>query len=77
MNMNDIWMEILLKHCSPGLYAPAPVKNKRYLTKIFPFFPVRENLVKVVLLIAPFEFVPFKENFKTKSIMPAFFVITH
>jgi len=66
--MNDIWTEILLKHFSPGLYAPALVKNKRYLTKIFPFFPVSENLIKVV---------PFKENFKTKSIMPAFFIISH
>jgi len=75
--MNDIWMEILLKHCSPGLYAPAPVKNKRYLTKIFPFFLVWENLVKVVLRIALFELILLKENFKTKSIMPAFFVISH
>jgi hypothetical protein len=75
--MNDIWTEIPLKHHSPGLYAPALAKNKQYLTKILPFFPVRENLIKVVLHIAPFKFVPFKENFKTKLIMPAFFVISH
>jgi hypothetical protein len=75
--MKDIWTEILLKYWSPGLYAPAPVKNKQYLTKIFPFFLARENLIKVVLRIAPFKFVPLKENFKTKSIMPAFFIISH
>ncbi len=69
--MYDIWMEIPLKHCSPGLYTPAPVKNKWYLAEIFPFFLVWENLIKVVLHFAPFEFVPFKENFETKSIMPA------
>ncbi len=68
--MNDIWTEILLKPRSPGLYTPALVKNKRYLTEIFPFFLVRENLIKVVLHFALFEFVLFKENFETKLIMP-------
>ncbi len=67
--MNDIWTEILLKHRSPGLYTPAPVKNKWYLTEIFPFFLVQENLVKVVLRFAPFDSVPLKENFETKLIM--------
>ena len=45
------------------------VKNKGYLTETFPFFPVRENLIKVLLHFAPFEFVPFQENFETESIM--------
>jgi hypothetical protein len=36
----------------------------------FPLFPVLENLSKVVLCLTPFEFVPLKENFETKSIMP-------
>ncbi len=38
--------------------------------RFFHFFPVQKNLVKRGFHIAPFEFVPFKENFKTESIMP-------
>ncbi len=38
--------------------------------RFFHFFPVRENLVKRGFCIAPFEFVPFKENVETESLMP-------
>jgi hypothetical protein len=53
----------------------APLKIKQYLIEIFPFFPGRENLVKVVLHFAPFKFVLFKEKIETKSIMPDLDVI--